>query len=100
MKNFLKSDILIIFFLGISSGLPLALVLSTLKVFLVDLNIDIKTIGLFSLIALPYSLKFLWAPLVDWVKLPFFNQTFGPKKIMDFAQTIFINCLNCSAWFV
>ncbi len=80
MKNFLKSDILIIFFLGISSGLPLALVLSTLKVFLVDLNIDIKTIGLFSLIALPYSLKFLWAPAVDWVKIPFLTKSLGRRR--------------------
>lgn len=79
MKN-LKYDILIIFFLGIASGLPLALVLSTLKVFLVDLNIDIKTIGLFSLVALPYSLKFLWSPLVDWVKLPFLTKHFGRRR--------------------
>jgi PAT family beta-lactamase induction signal transducer AmpG len=72
-KN-LKSNILIIFALGFSSGLPLALLLSTLKVFLVDLKVDIKTIGAFSLIALPYSLKFLWAPIIDSAKLPFLTK--------------------------
>ncbi len=80
MKKYFTSDIATIFFLGIASGLPLALVLSTLKVFLVDLNIDIKTIGLFSLIALPYSLKFLWAPIVDGVALPILTKHLGKRR--------------------
>jgi MFS transporter, PAT family, beta-lactamase induction signal transducer AmpG len=80
MKKSFTYDIAIIFFLGISSGLPLALILSTLKVFLVDLNIDIKTIGLFSLIALPYSLKFLWAPIVDSIALPILTRTLGKRR--------------------
>ena len=91
VKNFFKFDIIIIFFLGISSGLPLALILSTLKVFLVDVNVDIKTIGLFSLIALPYSLKFLWAPIVDSVSLPFLTKTLGRRRSwIIFAQFLLI----------
>jgi PAT family beta-lactamase induction signal transducer AmpG len=80
MKKSFTSDIAIIFFLGIVSGLPLALILSTLKVFLVDLNVDIKTIGLFSLIALPYSLKFLWAPIVDSISLPILTKNLGKRR--------------------
>jgi MFS transporter, PAT family, beta-lactamase induction signal transducer AmpG len=80
MKKSFTYNIVIIFFLGISSGLPLALILSTLKVFLVDLNVDIKTIGLFSLIALPYSLKFLWAPIVDSISLPILTKNLGKRR--------------------
>jgi len=52
-KNFI-----IIFFFGISSGLPISLILSTLKPLLVDRGFDLKTIGFFSLVSIPYSLKF------------------------------------------
>jgi PAT family beta-lactamase induction signal transducer AmpG len=90
IKNFLKSDLLIIFFLGFSSGLPLALVLSTLKVFLVDLNVDIKTIGLFSLIALPYSLKFLWAPIVDSIELPLLKKLGRRRSWIILNQVLLI----------
>ncbi|MGG3815607.1 MFS transporter, partial [Methylorubrum rhodesianum] len=57
--------------LGFSSGLPLLLVLGTFTLRLADSGIDIKTIGLFSYVALPYSLKFLWAPSIDRVDVPF-----------------------------
>ena len=81
IKNLFKCDnVGTIFFLGISSGLPLALIISTLKVFLVDTNIDIKTIGLFSLIALPYSLKFLWSPILDSVSLPFLTNKLSKRR--------------------
>ncbi len=51
--------------LGFSSGLPFALTDSTLQAWLAETDIDIKTIGLFSLVTMPYVLKFLWAPLLD-----------------------------------
>src|SRR4051794_29034156 len=51
--------------LGFSSGLPLLLVLGTFSARLAFSDIDVKTIGLFSYLALPYSLKFLWSPVVD-----------------------------------
>jgi len=53
-------------FLGFSSGLPFSLAAgNTLKVWLSRSGVDVKTLGLLSLLALPYSLKFLWAPLMD-----------------------------------
>ena len=51
--------------LGFSSGLPLALSAGTLQAWLTVQGVDIKQIGLFSLVGLPYVLKFLWAPLLD-----------------------------------
>ena len=56
---------IIIFILGFSSGFPLLLTGSTLKLWLSQEKIDIKTIGLMSLVGIAYSLKFLWAPLLD-----------------------------------
>lgn len=50
---------------GFASGLPYILAGDTLSAWLSDLQIDVKTIGLFSLIGLPYAVKFLWAPLLD-----------------------------------
>lgn len=51
--------------LGFSSGLPLALTAGTLQAWMASSGIDIRTIGLFSAAGLPYSLKFLWAPVMD-----------------------------------
>ncbi len=54
-----------ILMLGFASGLPLNLTGSTLQAWLADAKVDIRTIGIFSLVGLPYVLKFLWAPLLD-----------------------------------
>jgi PAT family beta-lactamase induction signal transducer AmpG len=57
-------------FLGFASGLPLPMVLMTLSARLRLAGIDRTTIGLFSLVGLAYSMKFLWSPVVDRVHLP------------------------------
>ncbi|NBV06723.1 MAG: MFS transporter [Proteobacteria bacterium] len=74
-KNFV-----IIFFLGISSGLPLALILSTLKAFLLERGFDLKTIGFFSLVSLPYTIKFCFAPIIDSCSIPFLTRILGQRK--------------------
>ncbi len=56
---------------GFSSGLPLMLVFGTLSLWLKDYNIAYSAIGAFSLVRLPYSFKWLWAPAVENVRLPF-----------------------------
>ena len=53
--------------LGFASGLPLALTAGTLQAWLTVVNVDLRTIGLFTLVGLPYTLKFLWAP--SWTAL-------------------------------
>lgn len=69
--------------LGFSSGLPLALSGSTLQVWLATLHLDITTIAAFSLVGLPYSLKFLWAPLLDRYSPPFLGRRRGWILIMQ-----------------
>ncbi len=56
--------------LGFSSGLPLALTGSTLQAWFTDANVDLAAIGALSLIGIPYTLKFLWSPLLDYYQLP------------------------------
>ncbi|MFT5433739.1 MAG: PAT family beta-lactamase induction signal transducer AmpG, partial [Myxococcota bacterium] len=51
--------------LGFASGLPLALSGGTLQLWFADLDIDVATIGALTLVGVPYTLKFLWAPLLD-----------------------------------
>jgi PAT family beta-lactamase induction signal transducer AmpG len=66
--------------LGFSSGLPLLLVLGTFTLRLAFSDIDVKTIGLFSYVALPYSLKFLWAPMIDRLDVPVLSRALGRRR--------------------
>lgn len=60
-----QRKMLVLVALGFSSGLPLFLTSRTLQAWMTSAKVDLTTIGLFSLVALPYSLKFLWAPFLD-----------------------------------
>lgn len=60
-----NSRILAMLFLGFSSGLPIALSVSTLQAWFTEAGVSIIAIGSLSLIGIPYLLKFLWAPLMD-----------------------------------
>src|SRR6202162_6297772 len=77
---YLKPRVLIVLLLGFSSGLPLALSGSTLLVWMRESGVDLGTIGLFALVGTPYTLKFLWAPLVDALHVPFFTRAFGRRR--------------------
>ncbi|MFA6265653.1 MAG: MFS transporter [Pseudolabrys sp.] len=77
---YLKPRVLIVLLLGFSSGLPLALSGSTLAVWLTESHIDLATIGLFSLVGLPYTFKFLWAPLTDALDVPVLSRLLGRRR--------------------
>jgi len=66
--------------LSFISGLPLALTASTLAAWLSDAGIAIASIGLFSLVANPYSLKFVWSPFLDSFGLPVLTQQMGRRR--------------------
>ncbi|MFT5415901.1 MAG: PAT family beta-lactamase induction signal transducer AmpG [Gammaproteobacteria bacterium] len=76
--------------LGFFSGLPLALTDSSLQAWLVVNDIDVTTIGWFSLLGLPYVLKVLWAPLLDRYSLPWLGRRRGWIAAMQFAVGIII----------
>jgi len=72
--------IIAMLFLGFSAGLPFLLVFSTLSAWLNDVNVSKTTIGFFSWIGIMYSIKVLWAPIVDRVGLPFLTKRLGQRR--------------------
>jgi PAT family beta-lactamase induction signal transducer AmpG len=72
--------VLIVLFLGFSSGLPLALSGSTLLVWMREAGVDLGTIGLFALVGTPYTIKFLWAPVVDALDVPVLSRLLGRRR--------------------
>jgi len=72
--------VITILFLGFSSGMPLLLTLSTLSIWLAESGVSKTEIGLFALVGLPYSLKFLWAPLIDRMPLPVLTRLLGRRR--------------------
>lgn len=61
-------------FMGFASGLPLFILVNLLPIWLKEYGISIKTIGLISMVMMPYAWKFLWAPFVDSIVLPFLTR--------------------------
>ena len=82
------------FFLGFSAGLPLLLVIGTLGFWLREAGIDLKTIGFMSWIGLVYGCKWIWAPLVDNLKIPFLTCLLGQRRAwLLVSQILIIICL-------
>jgi MFS transporter, PAT family, beta-lactamase induction signal transducer AmpG len=75
--------------LGYSAGLPLLLVFGTLSAWLRESGVPVTTIGLFSWLALAYSFKFLWSPLVDAFDVPILSRVVGRRRAWMMAcQTL------------
>jgi len=70
----------LILVLGFSSGLPLALSFGTLSAWLTRDGVDLTSIGLFALVGLPYTLKFVWSPLVDGISIPWLTRRLGRRR--------------------
>ncbi|MCB1476855.1 MAG: MFS transporter [Rhodobiaceae bacterium] len=91
LSVYLQKRVLLILFLGFSSGLPLALSGSTLLIWMTDRGVDLKTVGLFALAGTPYTFKFLWAPLVDAWQIPVLSRLLGRRRgWMVFTQLLLI----------
>ena len=91
---FLDRRVLIILLLGFSSGLPLALSASTLLLWMKDVGVDLRTIGLFALVGVPYTIKFLWAPIVDAFQVPFLSKALGHRRgWLVFTQLLLIGSI-------
>jgi PAT family beta-lactamase induction signal transducer AmpG len=98
MKIKFDKNLATMLFLGLVSGLPLALILSTLKALLSDKGFDLATIGFFSLVTLPYSLKIFFAPIIDSCSIPFLTKAIGQRKswiiLTQIILIIFISSLG------
>ena len=88
---YLKPRVLIVLFLGFSAGLPLALSGSTLLIWMREAGVDLGTIGLFALVGTPYTIKFLWAPIVDALDVPVLSPLLGRRRgWLVFSQLLLI----------
>src|SRR5882724_7976798 len=86
---YLRPRVLIVMFLGFSSGLPLALSGSTLQVWATEGGVNLRTIGIFAIIGTPYTIKFLWAPFVDALDVPVLSRVLGRRRgWLVFAQLL------------
>lgn len=95
MQQIFSRNMLICVFTGFSSGLPLYILVSLIPYWLRTEHIDLKTIGLFTLIGLPYTWKFLWSPALDRFVLPFLGRRRGWTLIL---QLLLVLSLAGFAW--
>ena len=96
IKKILNWRMFVATLMGFSAGLPLLLTGSLLQAWMVKEQIDLKTIGLFALVGLPYTLKFLWAPIFDRFSLPFLGRRKGWLIVSQVLVTFAIILLACS----
>jgi len=77
LKVFRSGKMAAILMLGFASGFPLYLTSRTLQAWMTVAGVNLTAIGFFSLVSLPYSLKFLWSPFIDRFRLPFLGRRKG-----------------------
>lgn len=80
--------LLVCVFLGFSSGLPLFILYNLLSAWLKSEGVDLKAIGLFALVGIPYTWKFLWSPAMDRFQLPFLGRRRGWMIVTQIAVMV------------
>jgi PAT family beta-lactamase induction signal transducer AmpG len=80
LKLFLHRRVITMLFLGFSAGIPLLLIFSSLSLWLREAGVDRAVVTYFSWAALGYSFKFVWAPLVDQLPLPWLSAVLGRRR--------------------
>jgi len=76
--------------MGFSSGLPLPLTGATLSFWLAEAKVSLTTIGLFALIGVPYSIKFIWSPLIDRLPIPGLTASLGRRRSWALAIQVLL----------
>ncbi|HEX9852872.1 MAG TPA: MFS transporter [Woeseiaceae bacterium] len=79
-RYYVQEKVLVIFFLGFSAGLPLPLIYATLSAWLFEAGLPNSTISTFAFLMFAYSLKFIWSPIVDAVRLPVLTRRLGRRR--------------------
>jgi len=85
LAAFSSRRIFFVLLLGFSSGIPLALTGSTLQAWMASEGVDLAVIGIFSLVGLPYAVKYLWAPVMDRFVPPFLGRRRGWMLVTQVA---------------
>ncbi|MDD2391020.1 MAG: AmpG family muropeptide MFS transporter, partial [Desulfobacterales bacterium] len=90
IKVICSRRMLVTFLMGFSCGLPLLLTISLLQAWMKEEGVDLAVIGMMSLAGLPYTVKFLWAPVMDRYTLPFLGRRRGWLLIVQTALMVSI----------
>src|SRR5438309_3958691 len=80
LRVYRQPRLIAILLMGFSSGLPLALTFGTLSYWLAEVGVSLTAIGLFGLVRTSYSLKFLWAPVIDRLPIPVLTARLGRRR--------------------
>ena len=80
LRAYRRPEVVSLVFLGFSAGLPYLLVFSTLTAWLRDEGISRSMIGFFAWIGMMYSIKVIWAPFVDRLRLPWLTRVLGQRR--------------------
>lgn len=97
LQVFTNRRVAVLLLLGFSSGLPLALTFGTLQAWMKDAGVDLATLGAITLVGLPYTVKYLWAPLMDRYTPPFLGRRRGWLAVTQLslmAAIAFMGSLN------
>ena len=87
-----EGPVLRLFGLGIAAGLPILLVFSSLSFWLREAGVERSTIGFFSWVTLAYAFKWIWAPAVDQLTIPFLSKTLGRRKSWLYLVQVLLAC--------
>ncbi len=98
-KSFLRPQVITMLFLGFSAGIPLLLIFSSLSLWLIEAGVQRSTVTYFSWAALGYSFKFLWAPLIDRLPVPFLTHLLGRRRAwLLVSQGLIISAITLMAF--
>ncbi|MFL9609370.1 AmpG family muropeptide MFS transporter [Methylobacillus sp. Pita2] len=96
LKAVVSGRMLVALMMGFASGLPLLLTGSTMQAWLKESGVDLAMIGAAAMIGLPYTLKFLWAPLFDRYTIPLFGRRRGWLALSQLALVFALLALSMS----
>jgi PAT family beta-lactamase induction signal transducer AmpG len=109
VRVYLRPQVLSMLLLGFAAGLPFLLVFSTLSRWLAEVGISRTVIGFFSWVGITYSIKILWAPVVDRVPLPWLTRRLGKRRswmlagqagiLLGLLAMASLNPVEHTAWF-
>ncbi|MES2739549.1 MAG: AmpG family muropeptide MFS transporter [Pseudomonadota bacterium] len=93
-RDYLNGRMLAILFLGFSSGLPLYTLIYLMQAWLAKSGLNLKTLGLFTLVTFPYTFKFLWSPLLDRYSAGFLGRRRGWMALSQLGLFLAIGAMG------